>query len=182
MDMSDDSNIDSRTRLTQLWLESEPAVRAFVFAAVRGLQDAEDVVQKVALTTARRFDEYDSSRPFVAWALWLAKSRVVDHYRNQARQKEVFSDALLDRLASAIEQEQPSRQTDRQLALEQCLETLPAKSRQMLDLRYVDNLPMESIAERSGVTAGSMRVMLCRIRDRLAECVESRLKTEGGAA
>ena len=30
--------------------------------------DAEDVVQKVALTVARRFDEYDNERPFQAWA------------------------------------------------------------------------------------------------------------------
>jgi RNA polymerase sigma-70 factor (ECF subfamily) len=176
--MSDDATIDSRTRLTQLWLESEPAVRAFVFAAVRGLQDAEDVVQQVALTTAKRFDEYDTARPFVAWALWLAKSRVVDHYRKQARQREIFSDALLDRLAAVIEKRSFHDLSARQLALEQCLEKLPERSRSMLDLRYVENLPMESIAERTGVTLGSTRVMLCRIRNRLASCIESRLKLE----
>jgi len=178
--MRDDANINSRTRLTQLWLESEPAVRAFVFAAVRGLQDAEDVVQQVALTVAKRFDEYDPARPFVAWALWLAKSRIVDHYRKQSRQREVFSDSLLDRLAAAIEQRNHHEATARQLALEECLEKLPQKSRAMLDLRYVDDLPMESIARRSGVTPGSTRVMLCRIRDRLAACIESRLKLEAG--
>jgi RNA polymerase sigma-70 factor (ECF subfamily) len=178
--MSGDPNVDSRTRLTRLWLESEPAIRAFVFAAVRGLQDAEDVAQQVALTAAKRFDEYDASRPFVAWALWLARSRVVAHYRKQARQREVFSDALLGRLAAAIEQRSHAESSARQLALEECLERLPQKSRAMLDLRYVDNLPMESIAQKSGVTPGSARVMLCRIRDRLASCVESRLKLEAG--
>jgi DNA-directed RNA polymerase specialized sigma24 family protein len=38
-------------------------------------------VQKVALTVARRFDEYDGERSFEAWASGLAKSRVIDHYR-----------------------------------------------------------------------------------------------------
>ena len=54
--------IDRRERLTRLWLEAESTVRAFVFSAVPEFQDAEDVVQQVALTVARRFDEYDTAR------------------------------------------------------------------------------------------------------------------------
>jgi RNA polymerase sigma-70 factor (ECF subfamily) len=180
--MSGDSDVDSRTRLTQLWLESEPAVRLFVFAAIQRLQDAEDVLQQVAMTAAKRFDEYDPSRPFVGWALWLAKSRVVDHYRKQARQREVFSNALLDRLAAAVEQRTHQESTARQQALEKCLKQLPPKSRAMLDLRYVDDLPVDSLAQKSGVTLGSAHVILSRIRDRLADCIKSRLRLEEGKA
>ena len=78
---------DIRERLSRLWMQAEPSVNAYVFAAVQRFEDAEDVVQQVALTAARRFEEYDDSRPFVAWVLWLAKSKIIDHYRVQGRQK-----------------------------------------------------------------------------------------------
>lgn len=152
-------------------------MQAYVFAAVRSAHDAEDVVQQVALTAARRFDEYDGARPFVAWALWLTKSRVIDHYRRQEREKLVFSEALLEQLAEALVQRQPMRSA-RQEALERCIEKLPAKSRQLLELRYEEDASMERVAEAVQSTAASVRVQLFRIRDLLAECVQSQLSKE----
>jgi len=166
-----------REQLTRLWLEAEPAVRAYVGAAVSGHQDAHDVVQEVALTVARRFDEYDHKRPFVAWALWLAKSRIVDHYRKQKHASRVFSEMLLDRFAEALvmqREEIPPRQE----ALESCVEKLPAKSRRMLNLRYVKDASVEEVAAALHSTAGSVRVMLFRIRTLLAECIERELAKE----
>lgn len=175
--MNHESEIDARQRLTRLWREVEPSVQAYVFTAVRSAHDAEDVVQQVALTVARRFDEYDGARPFVAWALWLAKARVIDHYRRQGREKLVFSEALLEQLAEALVQRQPMRSA-RQEALERCIEKLPAKSRQMLELRYEDEASMERVAEAVQSTTASVRVMLFRIRNLLAECVGSELSRE----
>ena len=152
-------------------------MNAYVFAAVRGLHDAEDVVQQVALTAARRFDEYDASRPFVAWALWLAKSRIADHYRKQGRERLVFSAAMLDQLAEALSHPEPERSA-RQEALERCIEKLPEKSRQLLERRYEDDSTMEDVAAAVNSTVASVRVMLFRIRNLLAECIESELAKE----
>ena len=80
-----------RQAFTQHWLEAEPSVSAYAFASISGFHDAEDVVQRIAQELARRFDEYDSSRPFVGWALWIAKSRVIDFYRAQGRERVIFS-------------------------------------------------------------------------------------------
>jgi RNA polymerase sigma-70 factor (ECF subfamily) len=178
--MDHNDEINARERLTLFWLEAEPAVRAFVGAAVRGFHDAEDVTQQVALTVARRFDEYDASRPFVAWALWLAKSRIADHYRKQGRERLVFSESLLDELASALVVQQP-RATARQAALARCLEKLPGKSRRMLDRRYAEDAPVEQVAAELKSTPGSVRVMLFRIRNLLAACIEGELAKEACA-
>lgn len=162
---------DERAALTGLWIDAEPAVRAYVFAAVRGFQDAEDVVQQTALTAARRFGEFDARRPFVAWALWLAKSRIIDHYRARGRQQAVFSETLLDGIAEALVTRRSPRVSDHAVALERCLEKLPPKSRQLLDMRYSDDASMETIAAAIGSTAGAVRVMLFRIRNLLADCL-----------
>jgi RNA polymerase sigma-70 factor (ECF subfamily) len=169
--------IDVRERLSRLWRQAEPAVNAYVFAAIQRFQDAEDVVQQVALTAARRFEEYDDARPFVAWVLWLAKSKIIDHYRVQGRQKLVFSEALLDQTAARLVERQAADHAGA-AALEKCIDKLPAKSRTLLDLRYVEDASMEVIARAINSTAGSVRVMLFRIRDLLAECVKAELAKE----
>ena len=177
--MDHEQEIQIRERLTRLWLEAEPAVRAFVGASVRGFHDAEDVVQQVALTVARRFDEFDTSRPFLAWALWLAKSRIIDHYRQQARQRRLFSEGLLDRLAAALVSQQ-AEMPARQAALELCLERLPEKSRRLLTLRYAEDASVADLATAVQSTAGAVRVMLFRIRDLLSQCIEKQLAKEAG--
>jgi RNA polymerase sigma-70 factor (ECF subfamily) len=136
--MDDPRAGELRERLSLLWMQAEPSVTAYVFAAIQRFQDAEDVVQQVALTAARRFEEYDDSRPFVAWALWLAKSRIIDFYRVQGRQKLVFSEALLDQTAARLVDRQEADHAGA-VALEKCIEKLPSKSRRLLDLRYVED-------------------------------------------
>ncbi len=166
-----------REEFTHHWLEVEPSVSAYVFASISGFHDAEDVVQRIAQELARRFDEYDPSRSFVGWALWIAKSRVIDFYRAQDRKRVIFSDALLERLADTIAQQADGR-SDRREALEACLDELPPKSRRLLDLRYVEEQSAAEAAKEIGSTAGSVRVLLSRVRTVLASCIERRLAME----
>lgn len=166
-----------REEFTHHWLDVEPSVSAYVFASVTGFHDAEDVVQRIAQELARRFDEYDSSRPFVAWALWIARSRVIDFYRAQDRRRVVLADELLGQLADTIAKQADGR-SNRREALEACLEELPRRSRRLLDLRYVEEQSAEETARETGSTAGSVRVLLSRIRTVLASCIERRLAME----
>jgi RNA polymerase sigma-70 factor (ECF subfamily) len=172
--MSSERELQIREKLTRCWLAAEPSVRAFVAAAIRSGADREDVLQQVALTVARRFEEFDESRPFVAWALWLAKSRIVDFYRSQDRQRIVLADGLLDRVSETLVQRHADVSPRRE-ALERCLDGLPPKSRSLVEYRYHDGLRIEQIAAAIRTTPGSVRVALFRIRETLAACIERRL-------
>lgn len=167
-----------REEFARCWLQAEPSISAYVFAAVAGFHDAEDVIQRIAQELARRFEEYDADRPFLGWALWIAKSRVIDFYRKQGRNQLVFSNELLQRLSETIS-EQSSGRDQRREALETCLESLPKRSRRLLDLRYVDDLSATDIAKSVDSTSGSVRVLLTRARSALADCVHRRLQAEG---
>lgn len=166
-----------REEFTHCWLEAEPSISAYVFASISGFHDAEDTVQRIAQELARRFDEYDSGRPFVGWALWIAKSRVIDYYRAQGRSRVVFSDELLSQLADTIVNQADGR-SQRREALEACLDKLPPRSRRLLDLQYVEERTAAEIAQETGSTSGSVRVLLSRVRTALASCIERRLALE----
>ncbi len=170
---------ERRQEFTHCWLAAEPSVSAYVFAAISGFHDAEDLVQQIAQEAARRFEQYDSTRPFLGWVLWIAKSRVIDFYRCRKRDHLVFSGELLESLGQAIAERAPER-SHRREALEHCLEGLPEQSRRLLDLRYVAELPSADIAETVGLTVGSVRVLLVRVRNVLADCVQRRLAMEDG--
>ncbi len=109
--------------------------------------------------------------------MWIAKSRVIDFYRKQARNQLIFSNDLLQRLGETIAEQAESRDRRRE-ALETCLDGLPKKSRRLLDLRYVDDLSAAEVAKSIGSTDGSVRVLLSRARTALADCVQHRLATE----
>lgn len=173
----DESENDRREIFAQHWIAAEPSVSAYVFAVISGFHDAEDLVQQIAQETARRFDQYDPERPFLGWALWITKSRVIDFYRQRSRDQLVFSDDLLKRLGELIASREAGR-NDRREALEHCLNHLPQRSRKLLDLRYGQDTSSYNIAEIIGSTPGSIRVTLTRLRNQLANCVEQRMAME----
>lgn len=173
----DQSENQRREAFTQHWMTAEPSVSAYVFAVISNFHDAEDLVQQIAQETARRFDQYDPERPFLGWALWITKSRVIDFYRQSSRDRVFFSNDLLSRLGEAIASREAGRNARRE-ALEHCLDSLPERSRKLLDLRYVENCSSDRIARSVSSTSASIRVTLTRLRDRLAECVQQRLAME----
>lgn len=175
--MSSEAELRARERLARHWAEAETAIQAYVFSAIGRFHEAEEVVQQVAMTVVRRFDEYDDARPFIAWALWLAKSRIADHYRQQSRARRRLPEEVLDRIAVVLAEQAPERSA-RQEALEVCLDRLGDKAQRLVRLRYLQEESLEMVAKSIGSTPGSVRVLLSRARRVLAECIQARLARE----
>lgn len=174
-------HLDEQRELARLWISVQPAALAYICSCVDKHSDAEDILQTVAQDVVVKYSQYDPSRPFVGWVLWLAKFRVIDYYRKAGRDRHRFGDEVLDRLAHRIEAMQPEA-SDRQEALSQCMEKLSPKSLKILEMRYSDNLAAQQVAERLGTTAGTIRVALTRIRKVLQRCVGQWLDQRGGYA
>ncbi|MHC2069567.1 sigma-70 family RNA polymerase sigma factor [Bremerella sp. T1] len=165
---------DARELLTRSWMKAQPSVFAFVIASTPQFSDAEDLLQEVAAEVAIRFDEYDPSRPFLPWALWVAKIKIADFYRYKKRERLVFAGEAIDALAAACTRVQ-SLMTEEQGALEHCLKETTGRTRELLLLRYAEDLKPRQIAERLSMTAASVRVVLSRARSALGKCVDQRL-------
>lgn len=178
MDPSHPQPDDSRTRLTMLWTAAQPVVMAFIRSMVPHHADAEDVLQRTAYDIATRFDEYDAERPFIAWAIGIAKYKVLDHRRDSGRASAVFTDEALEHIAGAYGK-QADQLNDNAGALHECLKKLSDKARSLIELRYNQELKPADIADRIGTSANTVSNALSRTRQALRDCIERQLKREG---
>ena len=100
------------------------------------------------------------------------------HLRKVYRDRQIeFSDAV-DQAAGAFQRMEPQAEVMKE-ALDHCVRKVHGRSRQALLLRYTGGLELKQIAERLGMTAGNVGVLLHRVRTSLRECVQRRLRLEG---
>ena len=65
-------------------------------------------------------------------------------------------------------------------ALQQCLNGVEENSRRMLQARYENNVPMETLAEQLKRKASAVSMQLHRLRAILGDCIHGKLE-QGGA-
>ncbi len=169
---------DSVQRMTIEWTRAQPSVGRFVNSFLRDRTEAADVLQEIALIIVEKFEQWDPERPFIGWALGIARRVVLVHLREKYRDRRVeFSDAI-DQVALSFERLEPQAELVKD-SLADCLGQVRGQSRQVLSLRYTDGLELKQIADQLGMTASNVGVMLHRVRAALRKCVDQKLKAEG---
>jgi len=164
-------------QLARLWTQSQSVVGAYILSLVRDFHAAEDLLQQVAVVLVREFEKYDSARPFLPWALGIAKNVVLKSRRDLGREVgNLLDQELVDRVQAAFEEQAEGWGAVR-VALRQCLEKQSKRMLEVLRWRYAYDLKPQDVAHRMGVTSGAVRVMLHRARAGLRECIDRRLRT-----
>lgn len=168
---------EQQEHFTQLWTQAQSTVACFVHTSIRDRGHAEDLLQEIAMTLLRKFAAYDPSKPFLPWAMGVAKLAILGSRRDDARSRVVFDEALLERISNTFLETAPA-QRDEETFLAVCLTKLPPKARRMVRLRYFDSLDSREIARVLGTSEVAIRVGLLRIREQLRKCIESRIQLE----
>ncbi|MEM7015074.1 MAG: sigma-70 family RNA polymerase sigma factor [Verrucomicrobiota bacterium] len=160
--------------------KAEPALRGYVRSLVPSAADADDVLQEVAITLWKKFAEFEGGSPedFRRWSFTVAKFKVLSWKRDLGRDRHLFSDDLLDRLAEESGS-RSERLTAQREALQRCVEKLPKNQRKLVDAAYAPKARMDELASSLGRTAMAVYKQLHRIRQALAECTNRQLRKEG---
>lgn len=158
----------------RLFTASESAVRGFVRSLLPTLNDANDVMQEVAVVLWEKFAEYESSEDFRRWAFGVAKFQVLSWRRERMRDRHVFGLETTELLAE--ESERHAERLDAQrAALQDCLRKLPQEQRALVDSAYAPGARIDSLASHLGSTAMALYKKLHRIRLLLADCTRREL-------
>jgi RNA polymerase sigma-70 factor, ECF subfamily len=148
-------------------------LRAWIAARSPRELDADDIAQGVLVAAYKRLDDYQVGTDMVAWIWAIARHQLRGELTRLTRQRDVRArhwpliayEELLRRC------EQDSAHDPRLMSLRSCLERLSSGARNMLDLRYHQDLDADAIAEQTGRTSAAIRKQLSLIRRSLHDCI-----------
>ncbi len=148
---------------------------------------AEDLAQETFVRLVRESHTYRYPRPFRPWLYTIARNLARNHWQSAYRHHETVGAG-----AGAATADQPSRDPDpaewlerleRHAGMQAALAGLSFEQREVLSLRYGQELSVEEAAAVSGVPAGTVKsrtfTALRQLRDRLERADAAREGARG---
>jgi RNA polymerase sigma-70 factor (ECF subfamily) len=172
-------NTNTIEQVARKWSITQPAVSAFIAALIPNFHDAQDVMQEVAAAVfAYDFDKQGWPDSFQAWAVGIARHKVLDFVRRRSTSGGMLFDSEAVAALVNAHAEFAERFDERCEALEHCLKRVSGDMHTLLEMRYNADLSPPEIAARTGRSVSAVKVTLHRIRLALRDCIERRLGRE----
>jgi RNA polymerase sigma-70 factor, ECF subfamily len=158
-----------RASLATLYQRYLGSVWRYVHARLpRDSAAAEDLVSETFLAAIQSIRTYDAARGNVfGWLLGIARNKLGDHLRRNARQREgdaVRIDVATARANGAVTAEADLIQVETRDAVLRALDALADEERLVLEWKYVESLSVREIAERIARTEKAVEAILYRAR------------------
>jgi RNA polymerase sigma-70 factor (ECF subfamily) len=152
----------------------------YVLMMVKDGDIADDIVQETFIKVVRFIDErrYTDNGRFLSWVMRIAHNQVIDYFRqNKHENKITESDAGFDLLGTVkfsnktIEDDIVADQIKEDVR--RLIEHLPDEQREVVKMRYYEDLSFKEIADQTGVSIntalGRMRYALINLRKMIKE-------------
>jgi len=156
-------------------------VYRFVYFKVRREADAQDLTSMIFLKAWNYIqnNSLTDSKTLRALVYKIARTSIIDHYRESSNKLELSLDDE-DHPIDIVDDkpglgENMDRSADLALIHKQ-LPLLKEEYREVIVLRFIDDLSLEEIAEVTGKSRGNVRVILHRAMAALKEMVETEMK------
>lgn len=162
----------SEESFAQLYREYVQRIYRYIYYRVRNEQLAEDLCSDVFTKVIEGLPDYeDRGKPFIAWLYRIAHARVVDHYRRQDRRPTATNvdDANLSITPDMDAQLVRSHASK---VLMKGIETLTVDQQQVIILRFIEGLPIETVAQQLGKKGNAIKALQFRAVRSLASYLE----------
>ena len=161
------------TEFSRLVREFGLPVRSFIHARVRNAADAEDLGQECFIAAFRGLAKFDTSQPFEAWLIGIARHRVLGYFRATGRRHhatEKFREECLVRIANELQQVEEETRHATLRRLMDCVEKLPERMRQVIRarLRGEDGSDAATLLH---TTRGAIYMLQLRANVHLKDCI-----------
>jgi len=170
------------------WLDEHGDILyRYALGRLRDPQTAEDLVQDTFLAALRGADSFSGRSSERTWLVGILKHKIIDHFRKHNRMflsedletRELDPHASLDRkghwkVGQSEWITQPEKAYERKEfwdQLNQCLDHLNERQKQVYVLRELQNQEADDICEELDISSSNLWVTLHRARLRLRECL-----------
>ncbi|HLY07669.1 MAG TPA: sigma-70 family RNA polymerase sigma factor [Planctomycetota bacterium] len=155
-----------RESFAELVRRHQPGVSRFVGRYLRSREDGDDIVQETFLRAWAQIGRFRPDTNFAAWILTIAR------FLCMARLKEAQRHPPPAPLAGLHEPSAPPM-ADSFETLRRACERLPLAQREVVAMRFFDNLDYRSIAQITGDTEVALRSRLHDALERLQSMLKS---------
>lgn len=177
--MSSKSSVEAaeavKPSLTAVFEAEEAPLVRYAYGVVGRREVAEELVQDAFLRLHQHWKTVEKPRP---WLYRCVRNRALNHLRDHKR--EYLSDELPE--PDRERRGEPDEELGRLEAaglLRMLMDDLNERDRELLQLRYFEDLKYSGISERTGMTIGNVGYRLHHILKNLAESLR-RVGVEGG--
>ena len=161
----------------KIFMSNRHEIIAFIKGTVRNPAAAEDIFQEVSVILWDKFDQYDSSRSFKAWARGIASNKIMQYWDKQKKGAVLFSPEIMESILAAYERTETNN-AEMIDALESCIKKLPEQQSKIIKYKYRERLKLEAIAEKIGKSLAATQKSLSRMRFTLQDCIKKQLAEE----
>lgn len=160
----------------ELVLKYQRKVYMNVYAMISNPQDSKELTQEVFIRVHRHLHNFEGTAAFTTWLYRITRNLCIDYYRRRKVRKAEYNDGLKHTPAkdeeafpvvSAASRETPTgRLLKEELSrkIEDALDKLSPKHREVLVLREIEGLSYQEIADTVGISIGTVMSRLFHAR------------------
>lgn len=138
------SQSQNHEEFTRLLVSNQRRIYGFIFTLIQDHGSADDVLQETTALLWKKFDSFELGTDFGAWAMRVARFKVLEWRRKQQRIPLPIEEELLLELAAKAEEAQGHDGIGRREALEHCLLKLSERDTSLLHERYTLEKPVST--------------------------------------
>lgn len=146
----------------QLYVATVPQVYRTLYVLCGSERDAEDLAQNVYLELYKGFGNYDANRPLKGWLYGILMNQFKAFQRRRWRDsRKVHKAQQEQQVALDCLPDMPLTRTIGDPVIDMLMK-LPTDLKQVLTLRYVNDMPQQEIAAILGIPLGTVKSRLNR--------------------
>ena len=137
-------------------------------------QEAADLSQDVFLRVYERLSSFNGQRKFFPWLYTLALNRAKDWQRRNSRKRRKLAELRWEVPAAGIRSQQEKQLLEQEevVSLYGALDTLPDETREMVLLRYKQELSIRELATIFQLSESAVKMRIVRALERMRSVLE----------
>ena len=166
----------TEAEMIKLLIRERAMILGYAQAIVGSVHLAEDIYQEMAVVALKKRIEVDELKNPGSWFRKIARLSAMNTIR---KKKPMHLDSdVLDLLDEVWDRNDQSN-ADRIEGLRHCIDKLPPKMKQVIEMRYDDGMNSEVVAERLDVTSNTVYIYVSKAHRLLRECIERFISLQG---
>ncbi len=138
-----------------------------------------DMVQETLLTAIQKQDQFKGKSQFRTWLTSILNRKIIDFWRSEQRQQNHLSPKEIgDTHVKADNKTSPDSelgQRELKIQLEECIDGLPDKWKNVVNAKFIQELSSEDICESFELSNSNYWVIIHRAKMQLKDCLAEML-------